>query len=507
MGLGILVFLTALVISAVAIYYSVAGLVAIFAAATIPIIIMGSSLEIAKLITAVWLHRYWGRTKWWLKTYLAAAVLVLMLITSMGIFGFLSKAHIEQTAAGAEGAAQVERLDAEIARQQAIIARADEKIRQVETSGTGADANLQQQIDKEQARVDSAYERIQQAEASMASRLQPLQQELDNINSTLAELSTALSSNEVEKVQGIVGAAQDGKLGPKTSQKIEDFRIAKQQRREVIITQMEDARRDNPGIEIARKQIEDGNALINRLRSQLGQGNAADIDSIVNEQQQRIKDADEALDKLTEEKYSIQAEQRKLEAEVGPIKYIAEFVFDTTDQSTLEESVRWMIVVIIFVFDPLAVLLLIASQYTFRYHREDNPEPRGERKWTKIIPTLSIKDTFPENTEEEEEDWIKRKQEIAREKRQREQSVSESTTPVEELLELTPEEKDRAARFEVLEQDIDMKAAKVRWKDENPDQTLKEYKNAYIKGHIDKLPWEDYVEDPIDNTTGQDPQS
>ena len=79
--------------------------------------------------------------------------------------------------------------------------------------------------------------------------------------------------------------------------------------------------------------------------------------------------------------------------------------------------------------------------------------------------------------------------------------------PVEELLELTPEEKDRAARFEVLEQDIDMKAAKVRWKDENPDQTLKEYKNAYIKGHIDKLPWEDYVEDPIDNTTGQDPQS
>ena len=251
MGLGILVFLTALVISAVAIYYSVAGLVAIFAAATIPIIIMGSSLEIAKLITAVWLHRYWGRTKWWLKTYLAAAVLVLMLITSMGIFGFLSKAHIEQTAAGAEGAAQVERLDAEIARQQAIIARADEKIRQVETSGTGADANLQQQIDKEQARVDSAYERIQQAEASMASRLQPLQQELDNINSTLAELSTALSSNEVEKAQGIVGAAQDGKLGPKTSQKIEDFRIAKQQRREVIITQMEDARRDNPGIEIA----------------------------------------------------------------------------------------------------------------------------------------------------------------------------------------------------------------------------------------------------------------
>ena len=95
MLLGILTFLSALTISAVAIYYSVAGLAAIFAAAVIPIIIMGVSLEVGKLVTAVWLHRYWSQAVWWLKTYLSVAVVVLMFITSMGIFGYLSKAHID----------------------------------------------------------------------------------------------------------------------------------------------------------------------------------------------------------------------------------------------------------------------------------------------------------------------------------------------------------------------------------------------------------------------------
>ena len=88
MFIGILVLITALTISSVAIYYSVAGLVAIFAAASIPIIIMGASLEVGKLVTAVWLHRYWKQAKWWLKSYLSIAVIVLMFITSMGIFGF-----------------------------------------------------------------------------------------------------------------------------------------------------------------------------------------------------------------------------------------------------------------------------------------------------------------------------------------------------------------------------------------------------------------------------------
>ena len=111
MALGILVLLSALSISAVAIYYSIAGLVAIFAAAAIPIMVMGTVLEVGKLVTAVWLHRNWSRAVWWLKTYLAIAVVVLMFITSMGIFGYLSKAHIEQTSASIESVEKINQIE------------------------------------------------------------------------------------------------------------------------------------------------------------------------------------------------------------------------------------------------------------------------------------------------------------------------------------------------------------------------------------------------------------
>ena len=132
MLLGILTLITALCISAVAIYYSVAGLVAIFAAAAVPIMIMGGVLEVGKLVTAVWLHKHWKQAAWWLRTYLASAVFVLMLITSMGIFGFLSKAHIEQTSAGEESVAQIERIEDEISRYIGQVGRAENKIRELE---------------------------------------------------------------------------------------------------------------------------------------------------------------------------------------------------------------------------------------------------------------------------------------------------------------------------------------------------------------------------------------
>ena len=111
---GLLTFLIAITISSVAIYYSVAGLVAIFAAAAIPIIIMGTALEVGKLVAAVWLHRYWSRAAWWLKTYLSIAVVVLMIITSMGIFGFLSKAHVEQNLASDTVTQRIEIIEGKI---------------------------------------------------------------------------------------------------------------------------------------------------------------------------------------------------------------------------------------------------------------------------------------------------------------------------------------------------------------------------------------------------------
>ena len=319
MYIGILTFISAISISAVAIYYSVAGLVAIFAAAAIPIMIMGGVLEVGKLVTAVWLHRYWDQATWWLKTYLSLAVVILMFITSMGIFGFLSKAHIEQTSAGEESVAQVERIENEITRQQDVITRAEQKITSLQTSGTGNDANVQSQIDKEQKRIDDAYTRIQPA---------------------IDEQNARLRSN-------------------------------------------------------ADKQIAESNKLIDRLRSQLGNTDRADdIDGQVDDQNLRIRNANAELDSLTEEKYALEGEYRKLEAEVGPIKYIAEFVYgESADKNMLEEAVKWVIIVIIFVFDPLAVLMLIASQYTFNWHREQQ-YPGG------MLPPKSDPDPTPNDPKE-----------------------------------------------------------------------------------------------------------
>ena len=156
-------FAVALCLSAVAAFYSIYGLAVIFAAATVPIVIMGTILEIAKLVVTVWLHEYWDRARFIMKAYLVPAVILLMFITSMGIFGFLSRAHIEQTSASTESVAQVERINGELARQKAIIERAEVRVKQLEIGGTGTDGNVNAQIAEEQRRIDTALARVQPA--------------------------------------------------------------------------------------------------------------------------------------------------------------------------------------------------------------------------------------------------------------------------------------------------------------------------------------------------------
>jgi len=420
MLIGILTFLSAISISAVAIYYSVAGLVAIFAAAAVPIIIMGGVLEVGKLVTAVWLHRYWSQAAWWLKSYLSIAVLVLMFITSMGIFGFLSKAHIEQTSAGQESVAQVERLTNEIQRQQDIIDRAEEKIKKLETSTTGGDANIQAQIDSEQSRIDKAYERIEPAiaeqQAIIDKQADLYKKELAKIDGDLATLQGYIDSGETKKAQQMIGASADGIFGKKTADKIGDWQDEKQAKRIELITKIEEAS-NNPQAQAAAQEIKrlrktvetqivQSNELINRLRDQLGDTDKSDnIDAQVDAQNTRIKNANAEIDILTDEKYALEGEYRKLEAEVGPIKYIAEFVYgEAADKSMLEEAVRWVIIIIIFVFDPLAVLLLIASQYTFHWVHSGNVGGGGRPKSDEDDPQddPQFEDVSPEELAEEE---------------------------------------------------------------------------------------------------------
>ena len=390
MFLGILTLITALCISAVAIYYSVAGLVAIFAAAALPIMIMGGVLEVGKLVTAVWLHRYWRQATWWLKTYLTTAVIVLMFITSMGIFGFLSKAHIEQTSQSTDNLAQVETLQSEIDRNLSIIGRAENKIRELDNSQSNTDTTIQDQIDREQERIDTAYDRVQPLVDEQNRNLddQIALFGLDKVDAKIAALNEAMNINTrdrdaVRVLQSMVGARPDGAYGSGTAAKVEEYRNGLNAEREAILAKIQQARQTtNEEIARIRKgaedQIAESNRLINRLREQLGkQDNADEIQTAIDEQNERVRTASSEIDRLTEEKIQLESEYRKLEAEVGPIKYIAEFVYgDTADNSMLEEAVRWVIITIIFVFDPLAVLLLIASQYTFEFNRrkQDNGE-------------------------------------------------------------------------------------------------------------------------------------
>jgi hypothetical protein len=405
-------FITALLISAVAIYYSVAGLAAIFAAAVIPIIIMGGILEVAKLVTTLWLHRYWAQARWWLKTYLSIAVIVLMFITSMGIFGFLSKAHIEQTSASQESVAQVERYDNEIRRQTGLVERYETRIKQLESGGGGADASIQSQIDTEQKRIDSAYARIQpqidEQNKIIEGQSKLFSDQITKIDGDLALLQKYIDDKEVAKAQALVGVRTDGDWGPGTARAVTTWRNTKTTERATLVAKIQDINKDNSNIQAAREevkrlratvdtQVAESNKTIVRLRESLGKNKSEDIDTQLKEQLALLKDAQTALDTATKQKYTLQTEYRKLEAEVGPIKYIAEFIYgEDADKNMLEHAVRWVIIIIIFVFDPLAVLLLLASQYSFEYHRRERKSldeliketPNIEPPTPEIVPVV-----------------------------------------------------------------------------------------------------------------------
>ena len=257
MILAWLLLLTGLTISAVAIYYSVVGLTAIFSAAVIPIIIMGSALEVGKLVCASWLKANWEKAPRFMKYYMTIAVVVLMIITSMGIFGFLSKAHNDQNLVSGDV--------------QSKIAIYDEKIK---TAKDNIDANRK-----------------------------------------------ALKQMD-EAVDQVMGRSSDEKGAEKA-------------------------------VAIRRGQQKERTRL-----------------------QSEITTEQKIISQLSEERAPIAAEVRKVEAEVGPIKYIAKFIYGErgADENMLEQAVTWIIILIVVVFDPLAVIMLLAAQMTFGWKKEEDDE-------------------------------------------------------------------------------------------------------------------------------------
>lgn len=286
-SLSNLTLLVALSLSTVAAYYSIIGLTAIFAGAVIPVIIMGSILEVGKITTTVWLRKYWHRASWAIKLYLVPAVVALALLTSMGIFGFLSKAHMDSGLVSGDV--------------QAKLSLYDEKIK------------------TQRDNIDVARKALAQMDAQVDARL-----------------------GRSDSEQGAERAVQ-----------------------------------------IRRQQA----------------GERAKL-------QKEISEAQAEISKLNEARAPIAAENRKVEAEVGPIKYIAALIYgDTADQNTLEAAVRWVTILLVIVFDPLAIALVLAANQSKEWDKEEpEEEPEESDKPDAWVADVGEKPTIEELKPEPEPD-------------------------------------------------------------------------------------------------------
>ena len=400
---SILLALAGLTLSAVAIYYSVIGLTAVFAAAFWPVVVMGTTLELSKLVAASWLKAYWTQIPRGMKIYMSTAVVVLMVITSMGIFGFLSKAHLDQNIVSGDV--------------QSKIAIYDDKIR---TAKENIDANRR-----------------------------------------------ALKQMD-EAVDQVMGRSQDEKGADKA-------------------------------VALRRSQAKERTRLLSEITAE-----------------QKI------IAQLSEERAPIAAEVRKVEAEVGPIKYIAKLIYgDNPDANILEKAVTWVIMIIVFVFDPLAVLMLLGAQMTYKWHKEQEQEKEEYPEMSSDLYEIKNFNTMEGDSPEKESDivstatvtkiddphpvgWMFPKHAPIQEYRveDADEEIIETKAPVEKVTEEEPFDFDieEHARSYSTEEADEIKRRMREWKEANPNSTIKEQRTRYEMGLIDRLPWEEEPQVPEKKT-------
>ena len=346
----------ALTISAIAAYYSIYGLATIFAAAVIPIIVMGAALEVGKLVSVVYLHQYWTETKWMLKTYLIIAIGLLMFITSLGIFGFLSKAHVEQSSMSIEQIALVDSIEEKVIRSESKIVRWDEEIKRLLTPNS---ERVDIQIGNEQQQLDKLYDRIEKEKKAANDAYN---QKLKTINETVTGFGSGAAKREQVDAANVELKKELANIDKKYKDEIKDLQDT---------------------IKAYRVQSET---------------KTENIDGKIEELESKI-DAEQLLqDELKTEQLVYEKEYRKLEAEVGPIKYIAELIYGDVDRGLLEDAVRWVIIILVIVFDPLAVALLIAWNDIIKRERPKRPTP--------IPPSPKPEPTLNELAEKKTEEVI-----------------------------------------------------------------------------------------------------
>ena len=202
----ILYLLSALSISAVAAYFSVVGLATIFPGSIVPIIIMGGVLEIGKIVTAVWLHRNWKSAPLLVRTYLSFATLVLMGITSMGIFGFLSRAHIEHETVTQKAVAMAEAIDNKIGREKDFIDRQKQYIASLENRTDKSATTSRLDIDQETLKIKDITEQMNKEISFEQSRINQEQAKIRVLDEELKELegsSGGIFSSKKKKIEAL----------------------------------------------------------------------------------------------------------------------------------------------------------------------------------------------------------------------------------------------------------------------------------------------------------------
>ena len=417
MGHLIGLLFSALAVSAVAAYFSIVGLMAIFSGLPQSILAMGVVLEIAKLVTASWVYQYWKKTSLLMRSYMVSAVIILSVITSIGIFGFLSKAHLDQSASTGDAVAQVERIEDLIQRENLRITTAEEQITRVESGGS---LDVSESIKQQEEIRDTAWDRIQDdvqyAENQIEKIREGLESDLSKKQSELDALDDIVKSYTDQGTTGGVFSREDNVakgIEIRESQKTERDRIALEmgELRGYAETQIAGYRNQIGEYRASVQDTIDGaNREINRLREQ-GADDQASRDEQIDTIQERIDSAYAKIDEYNVELFDKQSIVRDIEKEVGPIKYVAQLLYGNSGAGAVDNAVTLLILLLVFVFDPLAIVLVLAANLSWK-------ERQGE-----LITPMTVDETVVEEqiipeeepagmpTDElpEMDDWVKDK--------------------------------------------------------------------------------------------------
>tara|TARA_B100002019_G_scaffold292950_1_gene317964 strand:- start:2087 stop:3262 length:1176 start_codon:yes stop_codon:yes gene_type:complete len=367
--LNYLALATSLTIAGIAAYFSVIGLATIFAGAFLGVVIMTGVLEFGKVVTAAYLHLFWDRLNY-MKYYLTASVVVLMLITSLGIFGYLAKASSDTSYATGVAQSEITRLNSSITREENKITILEERIDSLTTGSLDVTDSVNAQIEIR----DGAWDRVQGDIDFAQGQINSLRAELKALDDAVNELRNKGVEVITTDEGGVFQGAETETIDYVAQANIL-FEQQKEQR-EQIRTDIK-AQQDNIDRYRASAQttIDNANAEINRLNS-LTSESADDIIVKTEEYNNQIDIIYDDIQELKDERFEFEQEILNFEREVGPIKYVAEVIYGQDDSvKYLDNAIRWVIFALIFVFDPLAVLLLITSAGLIaRKVKEDKPK-------------------------------------------------------------------------------------------------------------------------------------